>query len=136
MATLSAARSAPQSPVREAGTHDRLFYGGMAIAMGLTVFAGFSSTYYLRFFAGGPEATLTGGPFSALVHVHGALFTAWVLLFIVQTALVARRRVAVHRRLGVAGPRSRRRWWSWARTLPLPPQHGARRRREWIRWPS
>jgi hypothetical protein len=35
--------------------------------------------------------------------VHGALFTAWVLLFIVQTALVASRRVAVHRRLGVAG---------------------------------
>jgi hypothetical protein len=103
MATLSAARGAPPSPVHEAGTHDRLFYGGMAIALGLTVFAGFSSTYYLRFFAGGPEATFTGGPFSALVHVHGALFTAWVLLFIVQTALVARRRVAVHRRLGVAG---------------------------------
>jgi hypothetical protein len=35
--------------------------------------------------------------------VHGALFTAWVLLFIVQTALVAGHRVALHRRLGVAG---------------------------------
>lgn len=83
--------------------HDRLFYGGMAVALGLTVFAGFASTYYLRFLAGGPKATLTGGPFTALVHVHGALFTAWVLLFIVQTALVASRRVRVHRRLGVAG---------------------------------
>jgi hypothetical protein len=103
MATLSAARPAPQAPFHEAGTHDRLFYGGMAIAMGLTVFAGFASTYYLRFFAGGPEATLTGGPFTALVHAHGALFTAWVLLFIVQTALVASRRVEVHRRLGLAG---------------------------------
>jgi hypothetical protein len=103
MATASAARPAPRSPVREAGAHDRLFYGGMAIAIGLTVFAGFASTYYLRFFAGGPKATLTGGPFTALVHVHGALFTTWVLLFMVQTALVASRRVAVHRRLGVAG---------------------------------
>jgi hypothetical protein len=103
VATLSAARPAPQAPFHEAGTHDRLFYGGMAIAMGLTVFAGFASTYYLRFFAGGPEATLTGGPFTALVHAHGALFTAWVLLFIVQTALVASRRVEVHRRLGLAG---------------------------------
>ena len=35
--------------------------------------------------------------------MHGALFTAWVLLFIVQTALISSRRVAVHRRLGVAG---------------------------------
>jgi hypothetical protein len=75
----------------------------MAVAMGLTVFAGFASTYYLRFLVGGPSATLTRGPFTALVHAHGALFTAWVLLFIVQTALVASRRVAVHRRLGVAG---------------------------------
>lgn len=103
MATASATRPAPQSSARDAGRHDRLFYGGMAIAMGFTVFAGFASTYYLRFLAGGPSATLTGGPFTALVHVHGALFTAWVLLFIVQTALVANRRVAVHRRLGVAG---------------------------------
>lgn len=103
MATTSAARAAPQSPVREAGRHDRLFYGGMAVAMGLTVFAGFASTYYLRFLTGGPKATLSGGPFTTLVYVHGALFTAWVLLFIVQTALVAGRRVAVHRRLGVAG---------------------------------
>ena len=71
--------------------------------MGCTVLAGFASTNDPRFFAGGPTATLTGGPFSALVHVHGALFTAWVLLFVVQTALVSSRRVAVHRRLGVAG---------------------------------
>jgi hypothetical protein len=103
MATASAAGAAPQSPARETGSHDRLFYGGMAIAMGLTVFAGFSATYYLRLLAGGPTATLTGGPFTRLVHLHGALFTAWVLLFIVQTALVASHRVAVHRRLGVAG---------------------------------
>jgi hypothetical protein len=47
--------------------------------------------------------TLTGKPFTSLIHVHGALFTAWALLFIVQTTLVANRRVAVHRRLGVAG---------------------------------
>jgi hypothetical protein len=86
-----------------AGARDRLFYASMAVALGLTVFAGFASTYYLRLLSGGPTVTLTGGPFTTLVHVHGALFTAWVLLFIVQTALVASRRVAVHRRLGVAG---------------------------------
>jgi hypothetical protein len=93
----------PDGVSAQAGAYDRLFYGGMAISMAVTVFAGFASTYYLRFFNGGPSATLTGGPFTTLVHVHGALFTAWVLLFVVQTALVASRRVATHRRLGVAG---------------------------------
>jgi hypothetical protein len=91
---VSAAANAPR---------DRLFYGSMAVAMALTVFAGFAATYYGRFFTGGPTATLSGGPFTALVHIHGALFTAWVILFIVQTALISSRRVAVHRRLGVAG---------------------------------
>src|SRR5258708_7457425 len=99
----SAPKALPQSSAHDVGRHDRLFYGGMAIAMGLTVVAGFAPTYYLRFLSGGPRATLSGGPFGALVHVHGALFTAWVLLFIVQTALVASSRVAVHRRLGIAG---------------------------------
>ena len=102
MAMASAVRPALQTPARS-GAYDRLFYGGMAIAMGLTVFAGFAASYYLRLLDGGPKATLTGGPFTGLVHLHGALFTAWVLLFIVQTALVSSRRVAVHRRLGVAG---------------------------------
>jgi hypothetical protein len=101
MAIASAVR--PAAPVRAAGAYDRLFYGAIAVAMGLTVFVGFASTYYLRILGGGPRATLTGGPFTTLVHLHGALFTAWVLLFIVQTALVSSRRVAVHRRLGVAG---------------------------------
>lgn len=75
----------------------------MAAALALTVFAGFAPTYYLRLVSGGPTATLTGGPFTTLVHLHAALFTCWVLLFLVQTALIARHRVAVHRRLGVAG---------------------------------
>jgi hypothetical protein len=75
----------------------------MAVVLALVVFAGFGPTYYLRFVSGGPQATLSGGPFSLLIHVHGALFTAWVILFVAQTALVATHRVAVHRRLGIAG---------------------------------
>jgi hypothetical protein len=103
MAIPAATRSVALSPARAAGAFDRLFYGAMAVALGLTVFAGFAPTYYLRILAGGPRATLTGGPFTTLVHVHGALFTSWVLLFIVQTTLIASRRVVMHRRLGVAG---------------------------------
>lgn len=86
-----------------AGAYDRVFYSGMAILMALTVVAGFAPTYYLRGYFGGP-ATFSGQTaLSPLLHVHGALFTGWMLLFIVQTALVAGRRVALHRRLGVAG---------------------------------
>ncbi len=103
MATIAATTTVTRSARRPAGPYDRLFYGGMAVALGLTVLAGFAPTYYLRFIHGGPNATLSGGPFTRLVHLHGALFTAWMLLFIVQTALVASRRVAVHRRLGIAG---------------------------------
>jgi hypothetical protein len=85
------------------GARDRLFYGGLAMAMALTVFAGFAPTYYLRPFIG-PRPTVTGElTLTPLAHLHGALFTAWVVLFVVQTSLVAARRVAIHRRMGVAG---------------------------------
>jgi hypothetical protein len=49
------------------------------------------------------RATISGGPFTTLFHVHGALFTGWVALFIAQTALISTRRVALHRKVGVAG---------------------------------
>lgn len=86
-----------------AGAYDRLFYSGASIALALLVFGGFAPTYYLRLPGGSAGATVSGGPLTPLVHLHAALFTGWVLLFIAQTALVASRRVAVHRRLGVAG---------------------------------
>ena len=100
MATVAAGRLAPSGAV---GRYDRVFYSGTAITMALTVFVGFGPTYYFGAFGAGPMATITGGPMTLLVHAHGALFTSWVLLFIVQTALVGRHQVAVHRRLGIAG---------------------------------
>jgi len=75
----------------------------MAIVLALTVLIGFSPTFYLKAFGTGPMLTIVGLPFTPLVHLHGILFTAWVVLFIAQTALVANHRVAVHRRLGIAG---------------------------------
>jgi len=103
MVTVAAERYVPTPRGQAAGgAYDRLFYGGMAVALALTVFGGFAPTYYTRLLSG-PKATMSGGPFTTLVHLHAALFTTWVLLFLAQTALVAARRVAVHRRLGVAG---------------------------------
>ena len=93
----------PASRRASASRHDRVFYGSIAIALALTVFVGFGPTYYFRIFSRSPLATLSGGPVTVLVHVHAVLFSAWVLLFIAQTMLVAQRRVGAHRRLGIAG---------------------------------
>jgi len=94
---------AAQLSTQRVGTHDRLFYSTMAVAMALAVFAGFARTYYLKLFSGGTMVTIAGLPFAPVVHIHGALFTSWVLLFIVQTTLVAQQRIAIHRKLGIAG---------------------------------
>jgi hypothetical protein len=42
-------------------------------------------------------------PVTPLIGLHGAVFSAWLLLYLVQASLVATHRVSVHRRLGLAG---------------------------------
>ncbi|HVQ40545.1 MAG TPA: hypothetical protein VMS31_23590 [Pyrinomonadaceae bacterium] len=75
---------------------ERWFYLGMSIAVIVTVFAGFAPTYYLRPY-------FTASPLMPLLHFHGMVFTSWVVLFVIQTTLVAAHRTDVHRRLGIAG---------------------------------
>ena len=103
MSTVVTASPVSARSAAAAGVRDRVFYCAMAVALLLTALAGFAPTYYLRFLDGGPRATLSGGPFTSLVHLHGALFTVWMLFFVVQTTLVASRQIAVHRRLGAGG---------------------------------
>jgi hypothetical protein len=74
----------------------RRFYVGVAVAVAITVFAGFSRSYFLKAHYGSPEL-------SRLLHIHGFVFTSWVLLFLAQTTLVAAHRTDLHRRLGVGG---------------------------------
>jgi hypothetical protein len=38
-----------------------------------------------------------------LLHLHGLVFTSWLVLFVTQTTLVAARRTDIHRRLGILG---------------------------------
>lgn len=98
------ATSRPVASPAATRARDRVFYCSMAILMALTVLVGFGPTYYYRFFSiDGPVATISGAPFTFLVHLHGFLFTGWVLLFIVQTSLIAGRRVKLHQRLGIGG---------------------------------
>jgi hypothetical protein len=74
---------------------ERIFFGGMAVLLCSVVFAGFFRTF---FGAGFVEAPLP----SPILPVHGVVFTAWMLLFLAQAALVSARRVAWHRSLGIA----------------------------------
>ncbi len=74
----------------------RRFYLGIAVVIAAIVFAGFARTYYLRGF-------FTAEPLPGLLHLHGLVFTCWLLLFVVQTTLVAAGRTDIHRRLGVVG---------------------------------
>lgn len=81
-----------------AGTRQgtRRFYVGVAIAVLITVFLGFSRSYFLKGYFGTPELSLH-------VHIHGLVFTSWVLLFLAQTTLVATGRADLHRKLGMGG---------------------------------
>ena len=75
---------------------DRAFFTGLSLLMVVAVFVGFSRSYYLKGMYGTPALP-------PLFHLHGFLFTAWMVLLVAQTSLIASGRTAVHRRLGVAG---------------------------------
>jgi hypothetical protein len=81
---------------RQSRIRERVFYTGMAVAILITVFLGFSRTFYLRPF----YQTQSLIP---LLIVHGIVFSSWIVLMIVQTSLVATRRIRTHMRLGIAG---------------------------------
>jgi hypothetical protein len=75
---------------------DDVFFTGMSILLLLIVVAGFGPTYFYR------GAVLAPLP-SPLVHIHGAVFSCWILLFVTQTVLVSTGNVRLHRKLGYAG---------------------------------
>jgi hypothetical protein len=74
-------------------TAERIFYSGMAILLCVCVYIGFSPTYF--------QAGLLRAPLpSPILHIHGAIFTLWMLLFVIQAALISARRVQWHRSFG------------------------------------
>jgi len=82
--------------VRSPRRIDRRLYLGASLIFFALVFWTFARTFYLKLFFGTP-------PLSALLHIHGAVMTGWVVLLVVQTSLIASRRVRWHRRVGIFG---------------------------------
>jgi hypothetical protein len=81
-------------PVRR-NTED-YFFLAMALLLLAAVLIGFARTYYL---AGLFRAELP----SMVVHIHGALFSLWVLLLIAQVGLVCTGHVKWHMKLRMIG---------------------------------
>jgi hypothetical protein len=83
--------------VYAARAFDRRLFIAAAILFPLIVLVGFAPTYYARTWFGSPALP------STIVAVHGALMSLWVLLFVVQVALISSRHVRIHQRLGWLG---------------------------------
>ena len=65
--------------------------------MTLFIFSGFALTYWIPM-GGGSLA-----PLPPVVHLHGAFFFSWMVLLVVQAALVSTRNVRTHMSLGTFG---------------------------------
>lgn len=78
------------------GNRGFLGYFLSALIISAIMFAGFAKNFYLR-------AWIGTRPITAMVHLHGWVMTAWVVLFLTQTLLIAKRRTDLHRKLGIAG---------------------------------
>jgi hypothetical protein len=96
------ANAASLHPLVSPAARDRNFHTGIAIVMLFTALIGFSRTYFLGLIFG-HATTITGRVPNATVHLHALLFMSWLVLFIVQTRLIATHRVKVHRKLGYFG---------------------------------
>lgn len=75
---------------------ERIFYTAMSVAILITVFAGFSRTFFLRPY-------FQTQPLLPLLIAHGIVFSSWIVLFLTQTTLVAAKRTRIHMRLGILG---------------------------------
>jgi len=84
----------PVRATRRSYEHD--FFVAVGIVTALVILIGFSRTYFLKEFFHTP-------PLLPIIHLHAALFTSWIVLFITQAWLVSSQRTRVHMRLGIAG---------------------------------
>jgi len=75
---------------------DHYFFSGTAWLMLVCVLVGFGPTYFL---AGVFNAPLP----SRIIHIHGALFTCWMLLLVAQNSLAWARRMDIHKKVGLFG---------------------------------
>lgn len=96
MASLPTTEQLPAISRKSNLRRDNRFFAGMAVVSLFVIFIGFARTYYLAGIFKAPLPNL-------LVHIHGAVFSLWILLFIAQVSLITLHRVDLHQRLGMFG---------------------------------
>lgn len=72
------------------------FYQAMAILFLLITFGGFAPTFFLR-------SLFTDQSLPIRFHIHGFFSAFWVLIFLLQTFLIANGKIKYHQRLGILG---------------------------------
>ena len=102
--TVSAVDEMQNAPPVSASTRPRRtrFFVALAVALFAIVIVGFTPSFYLRRLWLSTHPALHDTPLPGYLVLHGICLTLWYVGFVVQTALVAARRVRVHRALGVA----------------------------------
>jgi hypothetical protein len=96
MSTISTATLSPsgrQGMYAAKWRREHLFFTVLPVIMLAVVIVGFAPTYYLKPMFGTPELPW-------LYHVHGLAFSSWLLLLIMQPALVLSGRTPLHRQIG------------------------------------
>lgn len=77
--------------------HERIFFSATALGLLAVTFIGFAPSYFLRSYFDAPPVL------TPVLHLHGGVFTGWLLLYLTQTTLIAADKRHIHRRLGVVG---------------------------------
>lgn len=79
---------------------ERRFYSRMALFLIFMVLLGFGPSFYLRGIV--PSYPRPNPILTPWVILHGGMFTAWMLILVAQTQLVAAGRRDLHKKLGAA----------------------------------
>jgi hypothetical protein len=83
------------APPRARPARRRFFYIGVSLLITAIVLGGFGPSFY--------DMLVVGTPRPWILHLHGAVYTGWLVLLINQAVLAARGRIALHRRVGSFG---------------------------------
>jgi len=79
--------------IRQRNETGRWYYISLAVVMIAVAIAGFAPSIV--------NPSHRHAPLTLLVAVHGIVFSLWLILFLIQTTLIATRHVSLHRRMGI-----------------------------------
>ena len=91
----SAVQSSVEEKRRFGCRYDHRFFSATSVLIFVSVFIGFARTYFLAgIFHARPLP-------SRIIHIHGVVFTCWIMLLVLQTSLLSRHHVDIHRKVGI-----------------------------------